>query len=231
MKKIVCLLMLLFCMHYYGDAQVGIGTTTPDDGSALQIDSTTGAFVPPRMTNTQMMSITTPLDGALVFNTTKSSYCIYKNSAWTSLTNSALVMNMVGTSGNSIISTNTNTYYDFPIGSSNVLVTNSQVYNVTANGTITIQEPGNYMFSASLSIRNMPSGSTKFIIAITVNGHLIGYLSRGFATLTGTDYWGTSGNIMYPINANDEVKIRYVINNGGTPLEAQFVNIGITKLN
>lgn len=231
MKKIVYSIMLLLCVHYYTFAQVGIGTTSPDDGSALQIDSTTGAFVPPRMTNTQMMAITTPLDGALVFNTTKNSYFIYENSSWASLSNSTLVMNRVGASGNSIISTNTNTYYDFPIGTSDALVTNSQVYNITSNGTITILESGNYMFSASLSIRNMPSGSVKYIIAMTINGNLIGYLNRGFATLTGTDYWGTSGNIMYPISANDVVKFRYVINNGGTPLEAQFVNIGITKLN
>ncbi len=218
-------------MYYYGTAQVGIGTTTPDDGSALQIDSTTGAFVPPRMTNTQMTSITTPLDGALVFNTTKNSYYIYKNSSWDSLTNSTLIMNRTGAGGNSLISTNTNTYYDFPIDAGHIQVTNSQVYDITSSGTITILEPGNYMFSASLSIRNMPSGSTKYIIAITINGTLVGYLSRGFATLTGTDYWGTSGNIMYPISANDEVKIRYVVNNGGTALEAQFINIGITKLN
>ncbi len=230
MKKIYYV-VLIFCIHYSGFAQVGIGTTTPDNGSALQIDSTTGAFVPPRMTNTQMMSITTPLDGALVFNTTKNSYFIFENGSWSSLSNSTLILNRSYGSANALISTSTNTYYDLPIGASDTQVTNSQVYNVTGDGTITILESGNYMFSASMSIRNMPSGSTKYIMAITLNGNLIGYLNRGFATLTGADYWGTSGNIMYPINANDEVKIRYVINNGGVPLDAHLVNIGISKMN
>ena len=230
MKKIAYCIILIYST-YSAYCQVGIGTTSPDDGSALQIDSTTGAFVPPRMTDTQMMSVATPLDGAMVFNITKNSYYIYKNSSWKSLSNSTLIVNRFCSAGNSIISTNTNTYYDFPIGNSDALVTDPQLYNMTSNGSVTILESGNYMFSASLSVRNMPSGSTKYIIAITINGTLVGYLNRGFATLTGTDYWGTSGNIMYPISANDVVKIRYVINNGGTPLEGNLINIGITKLN
>ncbi|MDD7886491.1 hypothetical protein [Flavivirga sp. 57AJ16] len=231
MKKTTLFVVLFLCMHYISYTQVGIGTTTPDDGSALQIDSTTGAFVPPRVTNSQMMSIATPLDGALVFNTTKNSYYIYRSSSWTNLSNSTLVINRLCSSGNSIISTGNNTYYDFPIGTSDVLATNPHVFNITSNGTITILESGNYMFSASLSVRNMPSGGVKYIIAMTVNGNLVGYLNRGVATLTSTDYWGTSGNIMYPISTNDIVKFRYVVNNNGTPLEGQMINIGISKMN
>lgn len=217
--------------QYYIFAQVAIGTTTPDDGSILQIDSTTGALVPPRMTATQMLAIPTPLDGAMVFNTTRNSYYVFKNSMWSNLENSTLVINKSFSGSNNAISTTDNIYFDFPIGPTNVLVTNPDVYNVTANGTITIKEAGNYMFSASLSITNMPSGNKKYIIALYVNENLVGYLTRGSSNLTDGDYWGTSGNIMYPINTNEVVKLRYVVNNSGTKLNAAFANIGITKLN
>ena len=178
-----------------------------------------------------MQAIPTPLDGAMVFNTTQNSYYIFKNSKWSNLDNSTLVINKGFSSNNNAISTSTDTYYDFPIGSSNILVTNHDVYDVTANGTVTIKESGNYMFSASFSLSNMPSGTKKYIIALYVNEGLIGYLNRGHSSLPSTDYWGTSGNMMYPIHANDVVKLKYVLNNGGSTLNAAYLNIGITKLN
>ncbi|SFZ89207.1 hypothetical protein SAMN05428642_10139 [Flaviramulus basaltis] len=230
MKHIPYVIIMLFGINY-SYSQVGIGTTTPDDGSILQIDSTTGALVPPRMTSSEMNAIPTPLDGALVFNISRNSYYVFKNSTWSNLANSSLVINKDFGGSNNILATPDNTYVNFPIGPSEVIVTNPDVYNVTANGTITIKEKGNYLFSASLSTPNMPSGNKKYILAISINNSLKAYLSRGVATLPSSDYWGTSGNIMYPINANDVVKMQYVLNNGGTALDAKFINIGISRLN
>lgn len=231
MKKLTLKAILFLCMHSIGFSQVGIGTTTPDNSAILQLESTTGAFIPPRMTNAEMLAIPTPLDGAMVFNTTNNSHYTYKNSSWSSIENNVVVINKDFSSGNNAISTNADTYYDFPIGPADVLTTNTDVYNVTSNGTITILKSGNYMFSASFSLTNMPSGSHKYVVALTINSVLSGYLTRGSSSLPSTDYWGRSGNIMLPINANDEIKIRYVLNNGGAPLDAKFANIGITKLN
>ncbi|MDN3664427.1 hypothetical protein ACFFU1_14030 [Algibacter miyuki] len=225
-------LMFALCASIcYVQAQVGIGTTTPDDGSILQIDSKVGAFVPPRMTSTEMAAISSPLDGALVYNTTLNSYCIFSNGTWSSQSNSTLIINKDYPSTNSALSAPDNTYVDFPIGPADVLVTNPDVYDVTANGTVIIKESGNYLFSASLSTPNMPSGSKKYIIALEVNNSLVAYLSRGFSSLPNQDYWGTSGNVMYPINANDVITMKYVLNNGDVALNAKFVNIGISHLN
>ncbi|XMO85252.1 hypothetical protein AAFN75_10680 [Algibacter sp. AS12] len=229
--KIRIFTILFLLSNFYSFAQVGIGTASPDDSAALQIDSSNGALIPPRMTSTQMDNIPTPLNGSMVFNTTRNSYYVFKNSTWSSLTNSALVINRSFGSGNNILQTPNNSYVDFPIGPSEVISTNPDVYNVTANGRVTILEQGNYLFTASLSSSNMPSGNTKYIIALVVNNALVGYLNRGVATLPSTDYWGTSGSIMYPINANDNVRLRYVLNNGGSTLNAVFINIGITRLN
>ena len=50
-------------------AQVGIGTTTPDPSAALDITSTTGGLLIPRMTNAQRLAITPPAAGLMVFVT------------------------------------------------------------------------------------------------------------------------------------------------------------------
>ena len=211
-------------------AQVGIGTVTLDDGSALEIESTTGALVPPRMSTANMNLIPTPLNGAIVFNTTQQSLFIHKNGVWQSLSNGSLVVNRSYSGSNGAISTTNNTYFDFPIGNSDVIATDTSLYNVTANGTATVLVSGTYQMSASFSTPNMPSGNKKYIIGVTRNGTLIGYLSRGFSSLPGTDYWGTSGTLMYPLAANDVIKFQYVLNNGGTNINAKFFNFGISKL-
>ncbi|MDB9888432.1 fibronectin type III domain-containing protein [Polaribacter sp.] len=50
-------------------AQVGIGTTTPDASSALDITSTTKGLLMPRMTNVQRQAISNPAAGLQVFVT------------------------------------------------------------------------------------------------------------------------------------------------------------------
>lgn len=229
MKTIIPLILFSF-FSTFALSQVGINTSNPDDGSVLQIDSTTGAFVPPRMTTTQMNAIPTPLEGAMVYNTTTNAYYVFKNNNWTPQSNRTLIVNREFPTNNNAILTPNNTYVDFPIGNSNTISNNIDLYNVTANGTISINQTGNYLFTASLSSPNMPNGNTKYILALFINNTLVGYLNRGVATLQSTDYWGTSGAIMYPVNANDVIKIRYVINNNGTTINAKFANIGVTKL-
>jgi uncharacterized protein (TIGR02145 family) len=68
MKKIITLLaILLLTATTY--AQVGIGTTSPDASSALDITSTTKGLLIPRMTAAQRAAITTPSQGLIIFCT------------------------------------------------------------------------------------------------------------------------------------------------------------------
>ena len=51
------------------NAQLGIGTTIPDDSSALDLTSITKGFLIPRMTNQQRIDIKTPAEGLMVYVT------------------------------------------------------------------------------------------------------------------------------------------------------------------
>ena len=90
-------------------AQVKIGDnpTTIDDGSMLEVESTTKAFVPPRMTTAQMNAIPTPLEGSIIYNTTENCLHQYKQTdGWVSTCASDIkTINLTGTTNVSFNST------------------------------------------------------------------------------------------------------------------------------
>ncbi len=62
-------------------SQQGIGTSTPDSSAALDIASTTKGFLPPRMTETEMVALR-PVEGLQVYNTTQKLPMYYDGSNW-----------------------------------------------------------------------------------------------------------------------------------------------------
>jgi len=74
------------------NAQVGIGTTTPDASSALDITSITKGFLIPRMTNQQRRVIDTPAEGLMVYVTgvgdVVGSFMYYDGISWKAITGS-----------------------------------------------------------------------------------------------------------------------------------------------
>ncbi len=63
-------LLLFFFFTIISNAQIGIGTTSQDPSSILDISSTTKGFLMPRMTTTQQQAILNPAIGLAIFNTT-----------------------------------------------------------------------------------------------------------------------------------------------------------------
>jgi len=61
------------------DIKVGIGTTSPQ--GALDVSSTTGAFIVPRMTTAQRDALT-PVNGMIIYNTTDNKFNFYENGSW-----------------------------------------------------------------------------------------------------------------------------------------------------
>lgn len=69
MRKSIYLLFISFVVSF-AFAQVGIGTTTPNASSILDVSSTTAGFLPPRMTTVQRDAIVSPAVGLIIYNTT-----------------------------------------------------------------------------------------------------------------------------------------------------------------
>lgn len=62
---------------------VGIGTASPS--APLEVASTTGGVIMPRMTTTQMNAISSPANGEMIYNTTASKFYGYAGGAWVAL--------------------------------------------------------------------------------------------------------------------------------------------------
>lgn len=66
-------------------AQIGIGTTSPDPASILDVTSTTQGVLFPRMTTAQMNAISSPTKGLTIFNSVTNSYYYNDGSVWVEL--------------------------------------------------------------------------------------------------------------------------------------------------
>lgn len=106
MKKIAFSIILLCGSYYYGTAQVGIGTTTPDASSILHVESSDKGVLVPRLTTAQRNGITTPANGLLVFNTTTNRLEYNSGTTGTPVW-SPLISNPVSADANNIISSGT----------------------------------------------------------------------------------------------------------------------------
>lgn len=81
MKRLSIYLVFSFVVSSL-NAQVGIGTTTPNASSVLDISSTTQGMLAPRMTTAQRTAISSPANGLLVYDTDFNAFFYYESSAW-----------------------------------------------------------------------------------------------------------------------------------------------------
>ncbi|WP_035334456.1 hypothetical protein [Dokdonia sp. PRO95] len=185
-----------------------------NNGTTAEINNTTGAEA-----------------GVMAYDSDQKIAKIYDGATWQEMSTpsrGSIILNRNGGSG--ILTTANNTYFDMPINASHIQANEGGLFTVVGTGKIRIEQDGIYAISASLSTSNMPIGNTKYILAARRNNSLIGYLSRGSVTLTGQDYWGSSGTITYALSTGDVINFQYVINAGGSSLNAVFTNASITKL-
>ncbi len=144
MTKITYFVILLCFSIYYSFGQVGIGTTTPDASSILDINSTTQGLLPPRMTELQRDAITTPAEGLFIYNTDSKCFQYYKGMSWSNCLGEAQT--------NKLDCNSANKYGTYVIGvalnSSNTITIDVVVnsYNTYSINTNTVN---GYSFSAS----------------------------------------------------------------------------------
>ncbi|HMO63450.1 MAG TPA: hypothetical protein PKC39_15640 [Ferruginibacter sp.] len=85
MKKLFLTATLIAVIATLVHAQVGIGTTTPNASSVLELQSTDKALILPRLTTAQRNLIASPVPGMMIFNTTEDCVEIYRTSGWYSI--------------------------------------------------------------------------------------------------------------------------------------------------
>ena len=72
------------CFPASPNVKVGIGTTTPEISAALEIKSTQGALLLPRMTTSQRNNLTA-INGMMVYDTDQNAFRVYENGSWRSI--------------------------------------------------------------------------------------------------------------------------------------------------
>ena len=68
-NKIKFLAVLALLTVGFANAQVGVGTTTPDGSAVLDVSSTTKGLLLPRLDGTQRDAMSLPATGLMIFNT------------------------------------------------------------------------------------------------------------------------------------------------------------------
>ena len=151
MNKIVYCLIVLLCAHSNCFSQVGIGTTNPDLSSVLDIESINKGILVPRLSNSQISTISDPATGLLVFNSDLNEFqfnCGNKLSPdWSKISHN---MSVKYSNTSTTIDINTPTFTDVPVFGSQDWNDDSTLYNQSGN-IITINATGRYRITANIS--------------------------------------------------------------------------------
>ena len=86
----VIFILIMSVGFNFANAQVGVGTNSPDASAALEVQSTTQGFLPPRMTTFERNNISSPALGLQVFDTSSNSVWFFNGSQWESLSKSSI---------------------------------------------------------------------------------------------------------------------------------------------
>lgn len=244
MKKLVLSLLLLVSA---ANAQVGIGTETPNDAAVLDVTSTNKGFLPPRLTTTQRNAITNPVAGLVIYNTTTNCLNIFVGSIWNETCGTA-TQGLVSTidclsaanngslySGVSASSVSSDISYAGGNGLpyTGQTVTSTGITGLTA--TLTAGTMASGVGSLNYSITGTPSAVGTASFAINVGGQMctltrsvvllgtIASINCAGATINGTLNSGTSASGVTAV-------IPYTSGNGGVHNGQTYPSVGVTGL-
>ena len=132
MKIIPLVFTLLNIICYSLNAQIGIGTTTPNSSSIIDVSSSTKGMLTPRMTTAQRLVISNPAEGLLVYDTNIDAFHYFDTTSgnWAKLDGALKRDNYVLVK----------TMADFPAASGGKITLNTDVlYEI--NGAIVLTSP------------------------------------------------------------------------------------------
>lgn len=153
MKKVI-LVLAFFLVILNGNAQTGIGTTTPSPSAKLEVASSNQGFLPPRiaLTATNAASpVTSPATGLLVYNTATTGtppnnvapgYYYWNGSAWVAVL-STITTSSISGNGTTTTLTNFGAEVNTQSGTTYTLTAtdNGKIISCTSNSAVTITVP------------------------------------------------------------------------------------------
>lgn len=186
------LLLFFFLITFIGNAQIGIGTTTPDATSILDITSTTKGMLAPRMTTAQRNAIATPAQGLLVYDTDLKLFYYYSTpSGWLPLLNSS-----VGRTNFKRVKSAADLAPELALGGSVYQLSSNTLYEI--NGSITLAAPINL--------------NDAYVTGIDTNEDILTFP-------TGTIFQGTTGGSIRNVTLKTSARAFNIT--GGTSLLVQ----------
>ncbi|WP_298139791.1 hypothetical protein [Flavobacterium sp.] len=180
MRKIILFTITILLTQMVAFSQVGIGTTSPNASSMLDITSSNSGLLIPRMTEAQKLAIVSPATGLLIFQTNVvSGFWYYNGTTWTTFSASS-GWNLTGNAG-----TNPATNFIGTTDNSNVVFRR----NNTRAGLINTTNTSfgiNSLNPASVGLYNIGFGASS-LFSNTNGGYNVGI---GYSAM----YKNTTGN-------------------------------------
>ncbi len=194
MKKLPVLSLLFLLMSVCSYAQVGIGTTTPDPSSMLDITSDSQGLLAPRMTTTQRTAITNPADGLLVFDTDETAFYYYDMAGirWVKL-----LANNVERDNYKLVKSAADLAPELVAGGNSKYLLDEDTY-YEINGTIVLAAPIdlNNAYLSGLDANEDVLVSSGTVFAGSMGGAIRNVTITGGASPNGTAFNITGGNLL-----------------------------------
>ena len=203
-KSMMLCVFLLFCNLHLTNAQVGIGTSTPDASSAIDVTSTSAGALFPRMTTLQRNAISAPAAGLLIYNISTSTFDYNLGpdgtANWVSLSTGGAETRAVkynNGSGGTVRNLNVGGGVNVEIFQVAEFNDDTSLYVFNDAESLTITEAGRYRITFNLSIEEDVSdaGDEAINVSVTVNGTEVGtFVNHSVIT-------GSGGHRLSSLNA------------------------------
>lgn len=156
-RNLIILAAFILASTMFAQAQVGIGTTTPNASAALDVQSTTKGILLPRMTSAQRIAIATPANGLIVYQTDAiSGLWMFISGAWIRLTSTTDLTNVSFGTSTGFAANTTGSVIFVVLGGTDIPLPSEQNLgsNITVNGAntaFTVAQTGRYRISYGLN--------------------------------------------------------------------------------
>ncbi len=162
------------------NGQIGIGVSgSVNSSAALEVNSSTKGFLPPRMTTSQRDAITSPENGLIIYNSTTGKLNIRENGSWSEL----------GTNNRNQTVSGINTF----TGNNTFSGTNSYSGNLSVSGNTTLSGnltmAGNSTFNGATTMNGDVTMNSRLVVPMA---QLSFYNNSGVTTNTSATDWNST---------------------------------------